>query len=351
MSIADTTTGKSNPPPTPQMIQQPGAALAIQGTGTFHEFPLPQQQNGLMRPVIDAQGRIWFGEMGRNALASFDPHTRQFTQITIPHGQGGIMGVLIAPDNSVWFSEQTANYIGHYMPTTGTFQTYPLPVVHIPDPSNPGKQLTLPSAPNDLAWDQHGNIWFTEMNVDTIGKLNTSTGQFTYYPLTKQRSIQKLNPYGITVDAQGKVWFTESGTNNLGYLDPVTGQIRTYTQPTPDNPLMEIVSDKQGTIWATSFNHAILVKFIPHTYQFTAYQAPAAGANSGMYGITITPDNAIWVTLMGNNTVARFDAIKQQFVYYAIPTSGSAPIGIATGIDHTLWFTETRTDQLGSLVP
>jgi len=45
----------------------------------------------MMRPAIDHEGRIWFGEMGLNHLAVFDPRTRTFRQVTPPQGRSGIM--------------------------------------------------------------------------------------------------------------------------------------------------------------------------------------------------------------------------------------------------------------------
>ena len=130
-----------------------------------------------MRPAIDHEGRIWFGEMGHNLLADFDPHSQKFQQITPPRGRSGIMGVIVAADDTIWFAEQYANYIGHYFPATGQFQTYPLPTLTVPDQGVPGKTLTLPSAPNDLALDKQGNIWFTELNANAVGRLNMRSGQ------------------------------------------------------------------------------------------------------------------------------------------------------------------------------
>ena len=40
------------------------APTVITATGRFREYPLPQPNSQLMRPVVDHQGRIWFGEMG-----------------------------------------------------------------------------------------------------------------------------------------------------------------------------------------------------------------------------------------------------------------------------------------------
>src|SRR5712692_980454 len=149
--VACTNTNPSSisaPIDTPTTSTQNASLAVITGKGTYREYPLPQTDSGMMRPAIDHEGRIWFGEMGHNYLAVFDPRTQQFQQMTPPHGRSGIMGIQVATDDTIWFAEQYADYIGHYFPTTGQFQLYPLPRLTIPDPGNPGKTLTIPSAPN-----------------------------------------------------------------------------------------------------------------------------------------------------------------------------------------------------------
>ena len=64
---------------------------AIAATGNFREYALPQSDSGMMRPAIDHEGRVWFGEMNQNYLAVFDPRTQHFQQMVPPRGRGGIM--------------------------------------------------------------------------------------------------------------------------------------------------------------------------------------------------------------------------------------------------------------------
>lgn len=332
--------------------QQAGALPAITATGDFSEYPLPQARSGLMRPVVDHEGRVWVAEMGNNALAVFDPQTQKFQQATPPRSKGGLMGVLVAPDDTIWYSEQFANYIGHYDPVHDRYQEFDLPTIKTLDPNDKNNTLTLPSAPNDLTLDTHGNIWFTEMNADSIGRLDVKTGKFTYYPLSRQATVQKYNPYGITVDPTGSIWFTEAGTNTLGHLDPATGKIQFFTLPGASNPLMEVASDASGIIWATTFNSATLLKFDPQQDTFSTYLAPDADKGiSGMYGLTVTPQDEIWVTIPASNVIARFDPKAKHFIYYQIPTENSSPLGIAYSEDHTVWFTESAGNQVGRLKP
>jgi virginiamycin B lyase len=113
------TTSNVGPIDAPTVHSPPGTTSSVIASGTFQEYSLPLSNSGLMRPAIDHEGRIWFGEMGHNLLADFDPHTQKFQQITPPRGRSGIMGVIVASDDTIWFAEQYANYIGHYFPTTG----------------------------------------------------------------------------------------------------------------------------------------------------------------------------------------------------------------------------------------
>jgi virginiamycin B lyase len=346
-SASNTTSSESNISPTNH--SKPKITPSIMANGTFQEYSLPLPNSGLMRPAIDHEGRIWFGEMGHNLLAVFDPHTQHFQQITPPNGRSGIMGVVVASDDTIWFAEQYANYIGHYFPASGHFQTYSLPMLTVPDPGVPGKTLTLPSAPNDLVLDRLGNVWFTELNANALGRLNIQSGHIQQYSLEKTlTTTQALNPYGITIDPQGNVWFTEASTNHMGRIDPNTGQISYVSMQGSSASLMEIASDAQGIIWATSFSSGLLLSYNPKTAMFTPYYTSSSG---GLYGITVTPDDQVWVTLTAGNAIAHLDPAANRFTDYTIPSGGSLPLGVVAGATNSLWFTEAGSNKIGMLDP
>jgi virginiamycin B lyase len=330
--------------PTPQ-----GQVAALAATGTFQEFTLPQNDDGLMRPALDGQGRLWFGEMNRNYLGSFNAQQSTFWQQKPPNGQAGIMGIVAAPDNTIWFAEQNADYIGHYFPTTGQYKTYPLPTLNTPNPSDTSKTLSLPSAPNDLVLDQHGTLWFTELNANAIGSLNTANGSIQQYPLTQTHNAPSLDPYGIALDPQGIVWFTEITSNQLGRLNPRTGQVSYFTPPgsTTSTPLMEIVSDAYGHIWLTTFAVSQLIRFDPTSQTFATYSSPTF--KGGLYDLALAANGDIWVTVTSKNMLARLDMKAQRFLTYTIPTPNSLPIGLVVDKDQAIWFTESSSNKIGIL--
>jgi streptogramin lyase len=303
-----------------------------------------------MHPAIDQQGQIWFGEMSRNYLGAFDPRSRNFRQETPPDGKSGIMGLVVAPDKTIWFAEQYANYIGHFLPQSNRYRIYPLPIATLPDPAHPGQTQRLPSAPNELALDQHGVLWFTELNANAIGSLNTLTGAMHQYALTDQKNAPALDPYGIAVDPRGGIWFSEASANRLGQLDPLTGKISYFSPPGVSSPLMELASDAQGRIWATTFATGLLLQFDPTSGRFTSYSLSGPGNNvGGLYGLLVASSGDIWVAITSQNSLARFNVQQQRFFTYAIPTPNSLPIGLVEDHNHAIWFTESGSDKIGVL--
>lgn len=330
--------------------RQPFPKTTLGEGGLFQEYPLPLQGNEMMRPAIDHQGRIWFGAMGQNALVVFNPSTQAFQYLTPPGGHHGIMGVLVAPDDTIWFAEQAGNYLGHYFPATGHYQVYPLPWITIPDPGHAGQNVSLPSAPNELALDGYGDVWFTEFNADRLGRLDPSTGSIRHYPLSPNRSVQTLYPYGVAVDALGSIWFTESGSNRFGRLDPKTGALHLFAVPDPHALTMEIAGDGQGSIWVTSFSPGLLFRFNPGTRALTTYTVAGSGYERGtLYGLLATTSGDVWMTILAENMIAHLDVATGRFMYYRIPAAGSLPLGLAMDGNQNLWF--TGDDKIGMLHP
>ncbi len=345
-STSSTTTNTS------PALSQSTPLPATMATGIFQEYPLPQLDSGMMRPAIDHEGRIWFGEMNNNFLAYFDLRTHTFKQMIPPQGKFGIMGIQVASDDTIWFAEQYANYIGHYFPVTGQYHLYPLPTITVPDPNHVGHTMSLPSAPNDLTIDAHGTVWFTEINADSIGQLDPRTGLIQQIPLDAQKTAQTLDPYGITSDPQGRVWVTEATSDHILCFDPKTGKIHTFTPQISTNQLMEIASDAHGIIWATGFNDGLLLSLDPVTSIFTPYYVPhTSNQAGGLYGLFISKTGEIWITVSAGNMIARLDTTAKHFVLYPIPTSASLPLGLVVSSNHTIWFTEAGSNKVGMLKP
>ena len=95
-------------------------------------------------------------------------------------------------------------------------------------PLTPGAKLGSYQGPHGLAEDAMGNVWFTGISQNYIGKLDPATGEVTQYPVSQEDARGPLIPI---FDQAGTLWFTlQSGM--VGRLVPETGEMTIVSTPT-----------------------------------------------------------------------------------------------------------------------
>src|SRR5258706_11437070 len=78
------------------------------------------------------------------------------------------------------------------------------------------KEFTVPtpqSSPGGVTSGPNGNVWFTELLGNNIGRI-TPSGHFTEFPIPIANSV----PFGIVPGPDGNLWFTEMLGNNIGRI-------------------------------------------------------------------------------------------------------------------------------------
>ena len=82
----------------------------------------------------------------------------------------------------------------------------------------------------------------------------------------------------------------------------------------------------------------------------TEYALPTPAA--GPVGITTGPDGALWFTEQFANNIGRISTgTAPTITEIEVPSPAGIPESIATGADGALWFTERENRQLGRIVP
>ena len=111
--------------------------------------------------------------------------TPRITEYPVPTVASMPQGITSGPDGNLWFTELAANKIGRI--TTGGVIT---------------------SGPD-------GNLWFTEFVANKIGRITTG-GTITEYPVPTSGG----HPDEITSGSDTRVWFTEFVADKIGALSP-----------------------------------------------------------------------------------------------------------------------------------
>jgi streptogramin lyase len=200
--------------------------------GVVTEFSQPNCRS-LGDITVRSDGNLWFTW---NSLRSPFPAgisrmrpAGVVTEFPLPGRSGGIAA---GPDGAIWFTEGELDRIGR-ITTTGAVSEFALPAG---------------SAPIGIVAGPDGNLWFTESSGNKIGRI-TTLGTITEFPIPTAGS----RPMHITSGPDGNLWFTESSGNKIGRIT-TAGVITEFPIPTPGSGSFDITSGPDGNIWFTEFN-------------------------------------------------------------------------------------------------
>lgn len=182
------------------------------------------------------------------------------------------------------------------------------------------------------------STWFACAALVLLAACNSSGGGSTPAPpvVIPTPALAQTVTSGITASAglyqavngpDGRIWFSEFSANNLAAVT-TAGTVTEYAMPGGSQP-NGITVGADGNIWSGGYGGQILKVTTSGTY--TAY--PIAGAHIG--AMVLGPDNNVWYTDYGNNTVGNITTAGVVTAYAA--PAGSSPSGIAKGSDGNLW--------------
>lgn len=289
------------------------------------------------------------------------PARAALTEYPVPAGSPAAVpaGVAAGPDGAVWFTERERGMIGR-MATDGTVQEFPLPTS--------AAEPATAKQPVGIALGPDGALWFTQSGVDRIGRITTA-GEITEYGGLTAGS----QPGDIALGPDGKLWFTEAGFNRgnrVGVIDPATGAVTEFcirkcdmAEFPSDYGLRprDITAGPDGRMWFTLENPERDPAQNPYGDQGTGFIAAidsagavteyaVTGANSRPVGVVTGPDGNVWFTQYGGNKIGRITP-SGEITEFPLATPSSSPHDIVTGPDGNLWFTQWGGNRLGRITP
>lgn len=213
------------------------------------------------------------------------------------------------------------------------------------------REFSVNGSPVDITPGSDGNIWFTELGGDKIGRL-TKDGAVTEFPVRTPMSF----PHGITAGPDANIWFTEINASQIGRIT-MAGQITEFPLPTADCQPHDITAGPDGNLWFTEISCDRIGRITPNgaVTEFplsTAGQKGSVGpcgpstAVSQPYVITAGPDSNLWFTECNSNKIGRISTAGE-ITEFPLPIPNSQPHGITMGPRASLWFTEFAANKIG----
>ena len=196
--------------------------------------------------------------------------------------------------------------------------------------------------PHDVAPASDGGVWYTAQRTGELGYLDPKTGATRTVKLGSGSA-----PHGVIVGPDGAPWVTDGGQNAIVRVDPVSKEVKVFKLPGPNVNLNTAAFDRFGILWFTGqsgyFGHVD-----PKSGVLKVLQSPRG---AGPYGITATPDGAIFYASLAGSHIASVDLKEDIASPIDPPTRGQGARRVWSDSSGAIWVSEWNAGQVGRYDP
>ncbi|HEV8106823.1 MAG TPA: carboxypeptidase regulatory-like domain-containing protein, partial [Burkholderiales bacterium] len=201
--------------------------------------------------------------------------------------------------------------------------------------------------------------WGYELKTYPRPKGRATRVIYTEYDLPRET----IEPHDVVVDKQGIAWYSSFGEQNLGRLDPKTGQVKEFEikKHKPEFPtgLLGLREDRDGNLWLGNMYQATIVKFDKKTQKFTYWTLPPERNIDAAQVNMVSPQSAhvdgkVWTQNNGFAGVHRLDVATGKIETWE--PFKDAPKGephniydVVPDSKNNAWFTDFRRKHVGRI--
>ena len=172
-----------------------------------------------------------------------------------------------------------------------------------------------------------------------------------------------IQPHDVIVDEQGMIWFSHFAEQFLGKMDPKTGQVWEFPIPVlkPGYPVgtLDLKSDRQGNLWIGMMYQAGVARFDKKTETFKTWAIPKEwqtdAAQSGHLDPTsMHVDGKVWVKNSDRSQIMRLDPETGQWENlgsFSDPSNGKrlGVYGIRVDSENNLYLLDFQSSNIGRI--
>jgi virginiamycin B lyase len=190
------------------------------------------------------------------------------------------------------------------------------------------------------------------------------TGRATRVIVTEYDLPRKqIQPHDVVLDNEGTVWFSHFGEMYLGKLDPKTGQVSQYPVPVikPGFPVgtLDLETTKGGDIWLSLMYQGGVARFDKKTGTFQTWSVPKEWQTDATQQAFVSPnhsdvDGKVWVKNSDRAQILRLDpktGAWENFGSFQNPRTGRGiqSYGIPTDPQNNLYLLDFAANGVGKL--
>ena len=230
--------------------------------------------------------------------------------------------IVTGPDGNLWFTNRNGNSIGRLTPA-GVVSTFTTPGV---------------VQPRSIVVGPDGLLWFTNQGNDRLGRITTAGA----ISLISSPGGGISNPFDLAIGADGNVWTTNTGNLSIGRVTPEgAGKYMSFLNVV--GAPAEIALGPDGAMWASTNSAEVLRVALDGT--FTEFVI----APLDPLGVVAGSDGNLWITSPFDATISRLTpaGARTDFTDPSLAT----PYGITAAPDGNLWFVNRTGGSVGRITP
>ena len=172
-----------------------------------------------------------------------------------------------------------------------------------------------------------------------------------------------IEPHDVITDADGMVWFSNFGEQFLGKLDPKTAKVTEYPVPLirPGFPtgMLDLETDQENNLWLSMMYQGGIARFDKKTGTFKTWTVPPEFSNNETQQSMVGPqhwevDGKVWLNDAGGATgVYRMDMATGKFEKWApykdLPPGPHSVYGIYADSKNNLFFLDFSGENVGKI--
>ena len=190
------------------------------------------------------------------------------------------------------------------------------------------------------------------------------TGRATRVVITEYDLPRKLiQPHDVILDSEGMVWFTHFGEQFLGRLDPRTLKVSEFPLPMLKQGFpvgtLDLEADKAGRLWVSMMYQGGVARFDPKTEKFETWAVPTEWQTDATQQAFVTPvasdvDGKVWVKNSDRAQILRLDPATgkwENLGSFKDPDTGKTitSYGIPADAANNLYLLDFSSSNIGRL--
>lgn len=284
-----------------------GAPLIVTSRTTIREFEVAPPN--AVREAVPFKGTdyLYAADVSANRLIRIDTRTGALKDYPIPGKDLWSPHTLVPAADGIWVSPFFPGALLRFDPGAEKWKVWPLN-----QPGGPPVGLhDMSFDPNhELATDQHGRIWFSDIVNNAVGWLDPGTGksgEFKIPPVSGRTGGEQVYGLAMSVD-RTHVWYCQLGIGSFGSFNTETLKFEAHVEfPSPTAGPRRMSMSEDGVLYLALYGAGQLAAYDTKTGRMQGiYDLPDRA--SAPYATFWDPlRKVVWIPTSNADVIYRFD--------------------------------------------